>query len=162
MSHVRPLISMVTAGLLALAIAGPAAAAKPAACAGAGWVAPDVTTIQVRAADGVTFVTFEFFGEHPICLADGTQTSATISGRLWQRTGRDGAVNLRFFETLSVAGGTLDYRGNATFNAAGWHSHVRTVGTGTGTLAGITGQGTFSPIDPVTGAFSDVIFYAYH
>ena len=160
MSKYSRLVTLAATALLALAMAGPAAAA-PVACSGAGWVAPDASTIQVRTADGLTFVTFEFFGEHPLCLADGSHVTANATGQLWQRTGRDGSVSLRFSETLSYGGGTLDYRGNATLNSAGWTSHVRTVGGGTGSLTGIHGQGTFSPIDPVTGAFTDEIFYVY-
>jgi len=156
----RHLVSLASASLLALAIVGSAAAA-PASCVGSGWVAPDPSTIEVRVADGVTFIAFEFFGEHPLCLADGTLVVGAVEGQLWQRIGSDGSVNIRFEETLFYGDGTLAYRGNATGNASGWSSHVRTVGTGTGSLAGIHGQGTFSPIDPATGAFSDEIFYVY-
>ena len=160
MRLVRRISVFVTAAVIASAMAGPATGA-PAACSGAGWVAPDAATIQVRVADGVTFISFAFFGEHPLCLNDGSDVVASAEGRLWQRVGADGSVNLRFVETLSFGGGTLRYRGNATLNAAGWHSHVRTVGSGTGILSGIHGQGVFSPIDPVTGAFTDEIFYVY-
>lgn len=157
----RRLLTLAATGLLALLLAAPAAAAKPIACVGAGWVAPDPATITTRTADGVTFIKFEFFGEHSLCLADGTEVSGTVAGKLWQRVGKNGSIKLRFYETLSVDGGTLNYRGNATLNGAGWRSHVRTVGVGTGALAGIHGRGTFSPVDPVTGAFTDEIFYVY-
>ncbi len=160
MSRLSRSIGPTIAALLVLSLAGPSAAA-PEPCVGAGWVAPDLATIQVRIADGITFVEFDFFGEHPLCLADGTEVTGTVSGHLWQRVGPGGTVGLRFSETLFYDGGTLDYRGNASLNGTRWTSHVRTVGPGTGVLEGIHGQGTFSPIDPLTGAFTDEIFYVY-
>ncbi|HSL97416.1 MAG TPA: hypothetical protein VK831_02475 [Candidatus Deferrimicrobiaceae bacterium] len=156
-SRVAPLVAAVALTVLAM----PAVAA-PEPCAGAGWVAPDFATFEQRVEGQVTQVTFEFYGEHPLCLADGSQVTGTVTGRLWQQNGPNGAVSLRFDEVLSYGGGTLGYRGEATFNAAGWVSHVRTVGPGTGILEGISGQGWFSPIDPNTGAFTDEIAYTYN
>lgn len=159
MRLMRKITLLASVGMLALAVATPVAAA-PTSCAGAGIVFP-VSLPEVRVAGGTTFVEFDFAGEHPLCLADGTRLQAAASGHLWQQTHADGSGSLRFVETLSWAGGELNYIGNATFNASGWIGHVRTVGSGTGALAGIHGQGTFSPIDPLTGAFTDEIFYVY-
>lgn len=155
----RSVSAWLATGLL-IAWAAPAAAAQPASCVGSGQVWP-IEVPAVRVADGITFVEFDFAGVHPICLADGTQVDAApVSGHLWQRINADGSIFLRFEETLSYGGGEMHYRGNATFNAAGWNSAVRTVGVSSGPLAGIHGQGTFSPIAP-DGSFSDEVFYTY-
>lgn len=135
-------------------------AASPTSCVGSGQIWP-VETPQVRMADGATFIDFAFGGVHPLCLADGTFVpAAPVGGHVWQRIDADGSIFVRFAETLSYGGGELHYRGNATFNAGGWQSAVRTVGQGSGPLAGIVGQGTFSPIG-ADGSFSDEIFYVY-
>jgi hypothetical protein len=155
--------SALMAGLL-LALLGfvQGAAAAPLPCSGSGWVAPIVQSIEVRQMGQVTETTFDYFGQHPICLADGQQVTGDISGRLVQRNGPGGSLGLQFDEVLSYGGGALGYRGDATYSSTGWTSHVRTVGDGSGPLAGIEGQGAFSPIDPGTGGFSDQIFYVYH
>jgi hypothetical protein len=155
---VRRLLSTVLAGGLLLATAIPVAA-SPSACSGAGQVWP-IETPAIRVADGVTFIEFDFAGLHPICLSDGTMTTASVEGHLWQRMYANGAVFVRFDETLSHDGGELQYRGNAMFNAGGWHSAVRTVGPSSGSLSGIHGQGTFSPI-AADGSFTDEIYYTY-
>lgn len=158
MSTRRLLSALLASGLL-LATAIPASAA-PSPCIGAGQVWP-VETPSVHVADGVTFVEFDFAGVHPICLADGTLVpSAPVAGHIWQRIDADGSIFLRFDETLSYDGGELRYRGNATSNAGGWQSAVRTVGTSSGALSGIVGQGTFSPIE-ADGSFTDEIYYTY-
>lgn len=154
----RRLLSTLLAGGLLLATAIPVAAA-PEPCVGAGQVWP-VETPAVRVADGVTFVEFDFAGIHPICMADGSMSIAPVAGHLWQRIYADGSLFVRFDETLSYDGGELHYRGNATYNAGGWHSAVRTVGTTSGALSGIRGQGTFSPI-AADGSFTDEILYTY-
>lgn len=154
----RMLSTALAAGLLLVAAVPASAAPEP--CIGAGAVGPTEAP-SVSFAGGVTFVEFDFAGVHPICLADGTQVVAPVHGHLWQRIYSDGSVFLRFEEVLEWDGGQLEYRGNATFNGSGWNSAVRTVGNATGALAGIQGHGTFSPIDPVTGAFTDEISYVY-
>jgi len=159
MRLMRKITLLASIGMLAVAVATPVAAA-PTSCAGAGIVFP-VSTPEIHVADGTTFVEFDFAGEHPVCLADGARVQATVSGHLWEKIHADGSGSLRFIETLSWGGGELDYSGNATFNASAWKGHVRTVGNGTGPLTGINGQGTFSPIDPLTGTFTDEIFYVY-
>lgn len=149
--------ALASAALLAGAMP---VAASPTACVGSGQIWP-VEAPQVRVADGTTFIDFDFGGVHPICLADGTLVpAASVSGHVWQRIDPDGSIFVRFHETLTYDGGELQYRGNATFNASGWQSAVRTVGSGTGPLAGIVGHGTFSPIS-ADGAFTDEIFYTY-
>lgn len=155
----RKISLLASISMLALTAATPAAAA-PTACTGGGVVFP-VSAPEIRVAGGTTFVEFDFAGEHPLCLADGSRVQGLVSGHLWQTTHADGSGSLRFIESLSWGGGELDYSGNATFNASGWRGHVRTVGSGTGPLVGIHGQGTFSPIDPLTGTFTDEIFYVY-
>lgn len=158
----RRAIGSVTAalagGALSLAMVVPAAAA-PTGCAGSGQVAPtEVPTVRV--ADGVTFIDFDFAGVHSICLSDGTLVVGSLTGHLWERIDADGSIFMRFAETLSLDG-ALGFRGNATYNDAGWTSHVRTVGAPTGSLAGIEGQGTFSPLAS-DGSFTDLIAYTYH
>lgn len=152
---------VAAAAALSLAIgATSTVAAAPQACTGSGQVWP-VETPQVRLANGNVFVEFDFAGVHPICLADGTVVpSASVAGHLWQQTRADGSVFVRFDEVLTHDGGELYYRGNASYTAAGWHSAVRTVGDANGSLAGIVGQGTFSPI-AADGSFSDEISYVY-
>jgi hypothetical protein len=153
------LVALSAAGLLAISFTGTAAAA-PTACGGAGYIYP-TSAINSRVASDITFIDFDFAGVHPLCLADGTQVQGVVAGHVWQRLYPDGSLFVRFAERLSLNGASLHYAGNATLNSAGWHSHVRTVGAGTGALAGIHGQGAFSPIDPVTGAFTDEIHYVY-
>jgi hypothetical protein len=154
----RRLLSLVLAPVLALAMAIPVAAAGPVTCHGVA-ILTSTSNVEVRFADGVTFLEFDFAGDHTICLADGTVDMATIEGRLSQRTGPDGTVNIRFVETLTYNGGTLEFRGEAVGNGNVWRSAVRTVGPGTGSLAGIHGQGTFWPTSATS--FADSIAYVY-
>jgi hypothetical protein len=150
------------AALPLLLLAAAPVAAAPAACSGAGWVAPNFATLESRVVGNMAQITFEYSGQHPLCLENGTQVTAAVAGRLWESLGTDGSVGIRFSETLSYGGGTLGFSGDATFGPAGWHSHVRTNGSGTGLLSGMRGEGSFSPINPNTGAFTDTIAYTYH
>ena len=137
----------------------PVSAATPLACAGTVSLTP--TSVSVRAAGPISVESISYTGEHGICLADGTTVIATLAGRLTETIGANGIVTLfRFDELASYDGGTLGYQGDASLTTAGWHSAVRTVGSGTGPLAGIEGRGTFAPTSPTT--FSDVISYTYH
>jgi hypothetical protein len=88
-----------------------------------------MSNFQVRQADSQTFVEFDFVGLHDICLAD------------------------------HYGGGTLGYRGEASLTGGNWRSQVMTVGAGTGSLAGIRGQGTFWFTGPTS--LADVIYYVY-
>jgi hypothetical protein len=154
----RRLTSLVLATVLALAAVAPVAAA-PVTCDGYA-ILTGTSNMEVRiSGDGTTFIEFDFTGLHTVCLADGTVDMGTIDGRLSQRIGADGVTDIRFVETLSYDGGTLEFRGNAVGNGDVWRSAVRTVGAGTGSLAGIQGQGQFWPAGP--GVFADSIAYIY-
>jgi hypothetical protein len=162
MNSFRRMAAAAAAIGLLVALAGPAAAASPVACAGAGWVAPNFATFESRTVGNTTQISFDFIGQHPLCLSNGGQVSGSVAGRLSEALGTDGSVGIHFAEILTYDGGTLGYSGDASFTGAGWHSSVRTNGDGTGVLTGIAGQGWFSPIDPNTGAFTDSISYTYH
>lgn len=150
---------------VAAAFAGLADAAAPVACEGTVQLT-GTSNVEARAADGQTFVEFDFTGIHTLCLADGTEVSGTVAGHLAQKTNASGDGTLRFDEILTYDGsapaaGTLSYRGQASFAGDGskWQGHVRTVGQGTGVLAGIHGQGEFWPTGPTS--FGDRISYVY-
>lgn len=117
------------------------------------------SNLDVRSADGQTVTAFDFTGLHDLCLKDGSKVTASMEGRLVQRLAANGDLTLRFEETLGYGGGTLDFRGEATLGGGTWQSHVQTVGAGTGPLAGIHAQGSFSPSGP--GSFSDVLYLVY-
>lgn len=152
---------LVLAAAAALALTGTAVAGQPVACAGTVSIAPDPASFEVREAGGNTFVSFAFTGTHDFCLADGSVVTGTVAGELTQRTGADGSLSIRFSETFAYGDGTLAYRGEASLNGSGWQSNVQTVGSGTGSLAGIHGHGAFFPT-ATPGLFTDVIYYHYH
>ena len=157
----RPVISGALGGALltvGLSIV-PVSAATPVACAGTVSLTP--TSVSVRAAGPTIVESINYTGEHGICLADGRTVTATLVGSLSETIGSNGIVILFHFDELAAYdGGTLGYRGDASLTTAGWQSAVRTVGWGTGPLAGIEGRGTFAPTGPTT--FTDVISYTYH
>jgi hypothetical protein len=144
--------------LTAVVAAGAARAAAPVPCAGTVQLTGTSNTV-VRSAGGNTFVEFDFTGLHDICLADGSRVVGTLEGHLVQRTSADGDLSLRFDEVLSYGGGTLGFRGEATLADGNWQSHVGTVGSGTGPLAGMHGQGSFWFTGPTS--LADVIAYVY-
>jgi hypothetical protein len=150
-------IGSVLGMLLTLSLAAPALAA-PAACEGVAII-DTMSNLEVRVADGTTFVEFDFTGSHTICLADGSTDIGSIAGHLAQATTSTGLVTIRFFETLTYGDGSLDFRGEAVGNGALWRSAVRSVGAGTGSLTGIHGQGQFWPTSP--SSFGDSIAYVY-
>jgi hypothetical protein len=117
------------------------------------------SNFQVRQAGNQTFVQFDFTGLHDICLADHSVVTGVVEGHLVQRMSVNGDFSLTFDEVLSYNGGTLGYRGEGSLTGGNWQSNVMTVGLGTGTLAGIHGQGTFV----FTGltSLADVIYYVY-
>jgi hypothetical protein len=155
----------LTTGLIAAvvaaasAVAGPAEASAPAACAGT-VALTGTSNLQVRPAGAQTLVSFDFTGTHDICLSNGSLVTGTVAGELEERLAPNGDLTLQFDEILSYGGGTLGYRGSASLSGSNWQSHVQTVGAGTGPLAGIDGQGSFYPNGP-TG-FTDLISYTYH
>jgi len=144
--------------VLVLAVSGVAGAAAPVPCSGTVQLTSTSNT-TVRQADGQTVVEFDFTGLHTLCLADGSVVTGTVVGHLVQRTSTDGDMTLRFAETLFYAGGTLGYSGEASLAGGNWQSHVQTVGAGTGPLAGIQGQGSFSFTGPAS--LVDEISYVY-
>lgn len=165
-------VGAVTIGLLATQVAPARASGPPVSCSGSGSFGPSSTPV-VRMAGGETFVTFSFHGTHPYCSAPGGKvddTPATLSGTLSEHVTAAGQFDLRFNETMTLADGSTDqWRGDATGTVLGsgllsvQTSEVRTVGTGTGQLAGVHGEGSFQ----ITGfggygfTFSDVISYVY-
>jgi hypothetical protein len=150
------LLTSIIAGMLVAV--GAAVSSAPIPCAGTVQLT-GTSNLEVRVADSHTFVEFDFTGLHDICLADSSVVTGEIAGHLMQRTSADGDLSLRFDEILSYGGGTLGYRGEASLADGKWQSHVRTVGRGTGPLAGIHGQGTFWFTGPTS--LADVISYVY-
>ena len=142
--------------VMALAVTTTSAAPEP--CEGTVQLTSQ-SNIQVRQAGSQTFVQFDATGLHDICLADGSVVTDIVAGHFVQRTSANGDFSLTFDEVLSYNGGTLGYRGGGSLTGGNWHSHVTTVGNGTGPLAGIHGQGTFV----FTGltSLTDVINYVY-
>lgn len=153
------LITGLAAALAAVALAPGAAATAPVPCAGTVVIVP-AGTPDVRVAGGETFVSFDFTGWHDVCLADGSSVVATVTGHIVQRTSADGDLSLRFVETVSHGGSSIDFRGEATLSGTNWQSHVQTVGAGTGLFAGMSGQGSFWPT-ATPGVLTDVIHYVY-
>jgi hypothetical protein len=151
------LLALVAALGLALGVAVPASAA-PAPCYGT-VVIQSVVNYEVRTADGTTFTSFDFTGTHELCLSDGTLVEGTIAGHLDQALTSGGVLTLHFAETLTYGSGTLDFVGDAIANGDVWRGSVRSVGAGTGDLAGISGQGRFWPTSATS--FGDVINYVY-
>jgi hypothetical protein len=117
------------------------------------------SNVQVRQVGFQTFVEFDFTGLHDICLGNGSEVTGIVTGHLVQRISTNGDFTLRFNEILSYGGGTLGYRGEASQSNGHFQSHVVTVGAGTGPLAGIHGEGTFTFTGPTS--FADVIYYVY-
>lgn len=154
------LLSILAATALAAGAvgAGSVGASAPVPCGGT-FVLTGQSNVQARQAGTQTFVEFDFTGLHDLCLADGSFVTGTVAGHLVQRISAGGDLSLRLEETLSLGGGTLDYRGEAGLAKGKWQSHIQTVGQGTGSLAGIHGQGEFWPTGP--GTFEDVINYVY-
>lgn len=150
----------VGSGVLAVAVSlTPAAAAAPVACPGTVRITP--TAVSVSSAGPVTRLQIAYVGTHTICLADGSLVPASLSGVLIETIGVSGnPIHFRFAELASYGGGAISYRGDAVLTSIGWQSAVRTVGFGTGPLAGIEGQGRFTPTSQTT--FDDVIYYTYH
>jgi hypothetical protein len=156
-----------TVGLRLAAVAalfvssGPATAAEaaaPAACSGTVVITP--TSVSSTSSGPVTIVNIGYTGFHTVCLSNGLVVTASLSGQLVETIRSSGVTNYRFAEVASYGGGSLAYRGDASLTAGGWQSAVRTVGQGTGPLAGIVGQGRFWPTSATT--FDDVIYYTYH
>jgi len=146
------------ASLAVMALAAAATGTAPEPCSGT-ILLTGMSNFQVRQADSQTFVEFDFVGLHDICLADHSEVTGTVAGHLVQRTAANGDLNLSFNEILSYGGGTLGYRGEASLTGGNWRSQVMTVGAGTGSLAGIRGQGTFWFTGPTS--LADVIYYVY-
>lgn len=138
--------------------AGLASASAPAPCAGTVAIT-GVSNVETRTAGTQTFTEFDFTGLHDICLADGSFASGTIAGHLVQRASADGDLSIHISETLSYGGGELDFRGEASLSNGKWQSHIQSVGSGTGPLSGMRGQGRFWPTGPNT--FGDLIYYVY-
>ena len=136
-----------------------ASAAAPTACAGTIDLA-SVWNQSMRAAGPETIVSFDFAGTHDICLADGSKVAGDIVGHLVEHLAPDGSLTLHFDEVLSFDDGTVRFRGEASLIDGNWRSEVRTVGAGTGVLAGVEGHGSFYPTGP--SSFDDVIDYEYH
>ena len=130
-------------------------------CAGTVVVITNAATITVRSAGPQQFLEFDFTGTHPLCLRGGSQVTATIAGHFVQRTSPDGDLSIRFEETMSYDGGSLDFRGEATLSGANWQSHVQSVGQGTGPMSGLSAQGSFFPTANPS-VLTDVLFYVYH
>jgi hypothetical protein len=146
------------ASLAVTALAATATGTTPQPCSGT-VLLTSMSNFQVRQVGSQTFVDFDFTGLHDICLADHSEVTGAIAGHLVQRTSTNGDLNLHFDEVLSYGGGTLGYSGDASLTGSNWQSHVVTVGAGTGPLAGIHGQGTFSFTGPTS--LADVIYYVY-
>jgi len=142
--------------VMALAVSTTGAAPEP--CYGTVQLTSQ-SNFQMRQAGRQTFIQFDFTGLHDICLADGSVVTGIVAGHLVQRTSANGDFGLNFDEVLSYNGGTLGYRGAGSLTGGNWHSHVTTVGNGTGPLAGIHGQGTFVFTGPAS--LTDVINYVY-
>lgn len=152
------LLATVAAAAFAVAPGAVAEAASPVPCHGTVAIT-GTSNFDVRTAGGHTIVAFDFIGVHDICLRDGSKVVASIAGRLVQRLSPNGDLTLRFDEVLSYGGGSLGFRGEASLSGGKWQSHVQSVGTGTGQLAGIHGQGEFWFTGPTS--FADVISYVY-
>ena len=142
--------------VMALAVTTTGAAPEP--CEGTVELTSQ-SNLQERQAGRQTFVEFDFTGLHEICLADSSVVTGIVEGHMVQRISANGDFSLRFDEVLSYNGGTLGYRGQGSLTGGNWHSHVVTVGNGTGPLAGIHGQGTFVSTGPTS--LTDVIYYVY-
>ena len=155
------LILATAAGAVAAGTAGiaGAAASAPAPCAGSVVLTAPPSNLQISAAGPNTFVELDFVGLHDICFADGSRVLGEISGHVVQRNSADGDLTIRFDEILSYGGGSLGFRGEGGLSNGAWRGHVRSVGAGTGPLAGIHGQGEFWPTGPTS--FDDVISYVY-
>jgi hypothetical protein len=150
-------LAIATAALMFLD--GQASAGAPTACAGSVDIS-NVWNQSVQTAGRETIVSFDFAGTHDICLADGSRVIGNVVGHLVERLAPDGSLNLRFDEVLSFDDGTLGFRGEGALHDGNWRSEVQTVGTGSGVLGGIQGQGSFYPSGP--SGFDDVIEYVYH
>jgi hypothetical protein len=163
-------VGAVTIGLLATQAAPARAGGPPVPCSGTGSFGPNSTPV-VRTVGGETFVTFSFDGTHPYCSAPGGSVDeyGSLSGTMSEQVTAAGQFDLQFNETMTVPDGSDQWIGNATGTVLGsgllavQTSEVRTVGTGTGQLAGVRGEGSFQ----ITGfggygfIFSDVISYVY-
>ena len=174
MSRFRFLAVVPLVGALSGApvLAGAARAASgPVACSGTGSFGPSGAVIS-RSAGGEVIVSFPFDGVHPYCPAPGgvDDVQASIAGTLSEEITAQGHFALQFAETLTLPGGSGadQWRGEASGTISNGLpvvlvSEVRTVGTGTGELAGVVGHGRFQ----ITGfggyglEFSDEIFYLY-
>lgn len=151
-----PLAAAVAAA--AMLIGAGSAPAAPVACTGTVHLT-GMSNVEASEAGVNVFVEFDFTGTHDICLADGSVVTGTIAGHLMQRTSADGSLSIRFDEVLSYGGGTLSFRGEASLAGGNWQSHVQSVGSGTGPLAGMHGQGSFWFTGPTS--LVDVIAYVY-
>jgi hypothetical protein len=137
--------------------AGTALGGPPVPCYGTVQLTGQ-SNLQVRQAGSQTFVEFDFTGLHDICLGNGSEVTGTVAGHFVQHISANG-FTLHFDEILTLDGGTLGYQGEASQSGNQFHSNVVTVGAGTGPLAGIHGQGTFTFTGPTS--FADVIYYVY-
>jgi len=146
------------ASLAVMALAVTTTGAAPERCDGTVQLTSQ-SNFQVRQAGRQTFVQFDFIGLHDICLADHSVVTGIVEGHLVQRISANGDFSLTFDEVLSYNGGTLGYRGEGSLTQGNWQSNVMTVGLGTGSLAGIHGQGTFVFTGPAS--LADVIYYVY-
>ena len=135
-------------------------AATQITCQGTVTIVPILNSFEVSEDGTQTALSFGFTGTHPLCFPDGSQVTATIAGHMVQHLS-DNGLTLRFDETLSYGGDSLEFRGEASLVGSNWESHVQSVGQGTGKLAGVSAQGSFFPTaDP--SVLTDVLFYVFH
>lgn len=164
--------ALVAVALVAAPVGSAAAAGGPVGCSGTGSFGPSTSpTVRVTPA-GEMFVAFTFVGLHPYCSAPGgvDDETGTLAGTMSEHITAGGQFDLTFLETMTLEDGSSDqWRGSATGSVAPSGlptvsaSEVRTVGTGTGQLAGVEGHGSFE-ITGFGGAgltFADTIFYSY-
>ena len=144
--------------VMALSLAMPSAAkADTRPCIGSAALSEPLN-VSVRTSHGGTVTTWDFVGNHDLCLADGTVIVATVAGHLTEVRRPDGSAVLVVRETMSIPTGTLDAHIVARTTPTSFDATAHAFG-GTGELAGVTGHGTTIPTGP--GTFRSEMVYRY-